>query len=50
MVDGQLDPLAPGLIDRLQDLNLRVLTDLASLTDRVERGLKMMPVGRAAAA
>jgi len=50
VVDGQLDPLAPGLIDRLQDLNLRVLTDLASLTDRVERGLKLMPVGRAEAA
>ena len=47
---GELNPLAPGLIDRLQDLNLRVLTDLASLTDRVERGLKLMPVGRAEAA
>ena len=35
------DPLETGLIDRLQHLNLRVLTDLAALTDRVERGLKL---------
>jgi len=41
VVNGQLDPLETGLIDRLQDLNLRVLTDLASLTERVERGLKL---------
>lgn len=40
-MDRERDPLETGLIDRLQDLNLRVLTDLASLTDRVERGLRL---------
>lgn len=40
------DPLETGLIDRLQDLNLRVLTDLASLTERVERGLKLGALGQ----
>jgi len=45
-MNRERDPLETGLIDRLQDLNLRVLTDLASLTERVERGLKLQRVGQ----
>ncbi len=44
-MSSESDPLETGLIDRLQDLNLRVLTDLAALTERVERGLRLGVVG-----
>ena len=39
----------PLVLDRLQDLNLGVLTQLIELTERVESGLKMRLLPRAAA-